>query len=157
MTENWLRVDGIVVEGHQIASGLNPQSPYPAGALALQGPFIKALGLDLSGFYGGTVNVSIRPYTFKPTNPEFTFRQVNWTPFHPPEDFSFSRCELIYEGQCYEGWVYYPHPETKETHFQDDSIVEIILPFIEGIAYGDRVEVVLNLDEIEVVKPASPE
>ena len=157
MEDNWLTVGGVVVAGHQIASGLNPESPYPAGALALQRPFFKLRGLGLSGFYDGSVNVSIRPYTFKPINPEFTFRQVNWTPFHPPENFSFSRCKLIYEGQTYGGWVYYPHPETKETHFQDPSIVEVIAPYIEGIEYGDMVEVVLNLDEIVVEKAASQE
>jgi hypothetical protein len=155
MAGDWIKVGGFVEQGHQIASGSNPKSPYPAGALELQSPFFEELGLDLGSFFMGTLNVSIRPYVFSMTNPQFTFRQVNWTPFHPPEDFSFSRCKLSFHGMEYSGWVYFPHPETKEDHFQDRSIVEIIGPLIPGISYGDRVDVLLNSQEITVVKATS--
>jgi hypothetical protein len=147
---DWIKVGGFVEQGHQIASGLNPNSPYPAGALELQRPFFKELGLDLGSFYLGTLNVSIRPLTFRMTNPQFTFKKVNWTPYHPPEDFSFSGCKIVVRGHEYGGWVYYPHPETKETHFQDPSIVEVIGPYIAGIGYGDEVKLVLNGEEVEV-------
>jgi phage pi2 protein 07 len=50
----------------------------------------------------------------------------------------------------YDGWVYYPHPETKKTHFQNPSLVEVITHLIPEIQYGDAVEVELNTDEITV-------
>lgn len=150
MEESWLKVEGVVVQGHQIASGLNPDSPYSTSALELQSPFFENGGLDLSPFFFGTLNVSIRPYTFTLTNPQYTFRQVNWTPHHPPEDFSFSRLRLAYEGIEYNGWLYYPHPETKITHFQDPSILEIIAPYVPNITYGDEVGVFINTMEIEL-------
>jgi hypothetical protein len=153
MEVKWMKVSGIVEQGHQIASGRNPHSPYPAGALELQSPFFKELGLDLTAFFDGTLNVSIRPYTFTLTHPQYTFRQVNWTPFHPPEDFSFSRCKVSYNDTEYGGWLYYPHPETKETHFQDPSIVEIIAPYIPDITYGDKVQIFLNPQEITLNQP----
>jgi hypothetical protein len=52
---------GCLRPGHQVASGLAVNNPYPAGTIAMQTPFFKALGLDLSGFYVGTLNVSIAP------------------------------------------------------------------------------------------------
>ena len=50
----------------------------------------------------------------------------------------------------YEGWVYYPHPETKKTHFQNPSLVEVISYEIPNIRYGDALEVDLNPEEITV-------
>jgi hypothetical protein len=46
--------------------------------------------------------------------------------------------------------VYYPHPETKKTHFQNPSLVEVITYEIPGICYGDALEVELNPAEITV-------
>ncbi|MFZ0547360.1 MAG: hypothetical protein WAM60_18080 [Candidatus Promineifilaceae bacterium] len=148
MENDWVRVGGIIEQGHQIASGRSPDSPYPAGSIPLQKPFFEALGLDLSGFFDGTLNVSIRPYTFTFTNPQYTFRQVHWMAGFRPEDFSFSHCKLLFDGRTYDGWVYYPHPETKIQHFQKPSILEIIVPLVPKIAYGDMVEVMLDEGEI---------
>jgi len=82
--------------------------------------------------------------------PEYTFRNVEWTNKHPPEDFSFSRCQIIFEGTHYDGWVYYPHPETKKRNFQSPSIIEVIAPYIPELRYGDSVEIMLNTEEISV-------
>ena len=93
MTNNqWITVSGVVEWGYKVASGQATDSPYPGGDLEMQLPLFVKLGLDLSSFYRATLNISIRPYTFTVRNPEFTFRQVEWTTRHPPEDFSFSRC-----------------------------------------------------------------
>jgi hypothetical protein len=67
---------------------------------------------------------------------------------HPPEDFSFSRCTVRYKSGRYDGYVYYPHPETKKRHFESASIIEIVSVYIPDIKYGDEVEVDLQLDEI---------
>jgi len=48
----------------------------------------------------------------------------------------------------YPGWVYYPHPETKKTHFQNASLIEVITSEIPDIQYGDGLDIEVNLDEI---------
>ena len=143
---------GIVIQGYRVASG--PSRDYPYGTLDKQRPIFKARGLDLEGYFNGTLNIDLRPFTFKLIKPEFTFRNVEWTDLHPPENFSFSRCKVIYKEIEYEGWVYYPHPETKLRHFQDPSLLEAIALPIPEIKYGDEVQVCIHPDRIEVSKPA---
>lgn len=140
------RIPGILLRGHQVAS--RPSQAYPYGTLEKQLPFFKALGLDLSGYFRGTLNISIAPLTFEMTAPELTFRLVEWSDLHPPETFSFSRCKVFHAGIEYGGWVYYPHPETKRDHFQDPSLVEVIAAQIPGVGYGDALEAEVNIDEI---------
>jgi hypothetical protein len=82
--------------------------------------------------------------------PEWTFRQVEWTDLHPPEDFSFSACRIGHGGMLYQGWVYYPHPETKIRNFQNPSLLELIAEPIEGMKYGEAVEVWLKPGEIRL-------
>jgi hypothetical protein len=144
----WISVQGIVVQGYRVASG--PSRDYPYGALDRQRPIFRARGLDLDGFFNGTLNIDIRPRTFRMARPPLTLRGVKWTDLHPPEDFSFSSCKVLFEGMEYDGWVYYPHPETKIRHFQDPSLLEVIARPIPGIEYGNRVEVHLNPEEIEL-------
>jgi phage pi2 protein 07 len=57
---------------------------------------------------------------------------------------------VIYKDVEYEGWVYYPHPETKLRHFQDSSLLEVIAYPIPEIKYGDEVQVLVDPQEIEV-------
>ena len=150
MNEHWTSIHGILVEGYRVASG--PSKDYPYGALDLQRPFFKARGLDLDGYFNGTLNIDIRPFTFTVVKPEFTFQHVEWTDLHPPEHFSFSRCKVIHKNIEYDGWVYYPHPETKLRHFQNPSLLEVIAEPIPGIAYGDELDVLVNGEEISLDK-----
>jgi hypothetical protein len=143
-------VKGTIVEGHRVASA--PSSDYPYGTIEKQKPYFKALGLDLEYFYNGTLNVLIHPHRFEMKNPEITFKYVEWTDRHPPETFSFSRCALIFHGKRYAGWIYYPHPETKERHFQQPAMIEILAEYIPAIQYGDEIEIELNGDEVAIVK-----
>ncbi len=152
MTEHWTTIPGVIVRGHGVASGQG-DSPYPRGTLEMQKPFFLARGLDLSPYYEGTLNISIAPRGFTMQRPEITFRQVEWTRLHPPEDFSFSRCLVAAGGVEAEGWVYYPHPETKIRHFQDPSMIEVIARFVPGLTYGDTVQLSLNPAEIRVDEP----
>ena len=142
---------GILIQGYRVASG--PSRDYPYGTLDRQRPIFKERGLDLEGYFNGTLNIDLRPFTFKLIKPEFTFRNVEWTDLHPPENFSFSRCKVIYKEIEYDGWVYYPHPETKLRHFQDPSLLEVIALPIPEINYGDEVQVCVHPDRIEVSKP----
>jgi hypothetical protein len=141
-------ITGIVVKGHQVAS--RKSEHYPRGTIEMQTPYFKELGLDLSRSYQGTLNISIAPARIKVKKPAYIFREVKWTTAHPAEDFSFSECEVKYRGEKYAGWVYYPHPETKERHFQNPSIIEVIASLIAGIKYGDEVEITVNSDEIAI-------
>lgn len=142
----WTVLRGVLARGYRVASG--PSSDYPYGALERQKPLFQARGLDLSGYFNGTLNIDIRPYAFQVVHPQYTFRNVEWTDLHPPEHFSFSRCMVIYCEVAYDGWVYYPHPETKLRHFQDVSLLEVIARPVPGIAYGDELRVCLNPAEI---------
>ncbi len=149
MHHSWICLKGILVRGHQVAS--RPSKDYPYSSLEKQKPFFKNLGLDLHPYFNGTLNISVAPMEFEMTNPEFRFDLIEWTDLHPPETFSFSRCRVRYEEKSYEGWVYYPHPETKKTHFQNPSLIEVITYEIPGIKYGDTLEVELNPDEITIL------
>jgi hypothetical protein len=150
MGNKWTSIHGILVEGYRVASG--PSKDYPYGALDRQRPLFKARGLDLGGYFNGTLNIDIRPFTFTMVKPEFTFLHVEWTDLHPPEHFSFSHCKVIHKEVEYDGWVYYPHPETKLRHFQNPSLLEVIAEPIDGIQYGDEVDVLVNGDEVSIGK-----
>jgi hypothetical protein len=146
MSGNWILLPGILVQGHQVAS--RPSRAYPYSSLEKQKPFFKKLGLDLYEYFNGTLNISIAPLTFEMSAPEITFELVEWTDLHPPETFSFSRCSVLFREREYSGWVYYPHPETKRTHFQDPSLVEVITVEIPNIKYGNVIELEVNPQEI---------
>ena len=149
--KNSVTITGIVERGHQVASGNAKDSPYERGTLEIQLPFFRDLGLDLDGFYLGTINISIAPHTFKFWQPSFTFKEVKWHPDYAAETFSFSPCKIIYRQVSYNGLIYYPHPETKIGHFQDDSILEAIAPSIPALSYGDRLILQLDPQEIEIL------
>ncbi|MGF1591433.1 MAG: hypothetical protein ACFCU7_19755 [Pleurocapsa sp.] len=51
-------------------------------------------------------------------------------------------------------FIYYPHPETKIGHFQDDSILEAIAPKIPHLNYGDRLILKLAPQEIKLMVDA---
>ena len=117
----------VLLEGHGVASGqaLNAgqlkTSPYPKGTIAMQAPFFAALGLDLSLFWPGTLNLSFSPAELQLKNPDYLFRDLEWTHLHPPETFSFWKIRLHSVGAHdfnVPGLVYRPHPETKARHWQ---------------------------------------
>ncbi len=149
-TSFWTLISGVLVEGYRVASG--PSKDYPYGALDRQRPLFKERGLDLDTYFNGTLNVDIRPRVFHILKPEFTFRNVEWTDLHPPEHFSFSHCRVVFREMEYDGWVYYPHPETKKRNFQDPSLLEVIAEPIPNIQYGDSLDVLVNPERIEVSK-----
>lgn len=148
MKQSWIRLTGRLVQGHQVAS--RPSKDYPYSALEKQKPYFKNLGLDLYSYFNGTLNISIAPLEFEMSKPEFTFELVEWTDLHPPETFSFSRCKVRFERVEYAGWVYYPHPETKRTHFQSPSLLEVITYEIPNMHYGNWLEIEINSEEIKI-------
>jgi hypothetical protein len=149
---DWISTEGMVQAGHGVASGNAAQSPYPHGTIEMQRPFFQNLGLDLSPFFPGTLNVSIAPWRFQIHYAPFTFEALRWTHLHPPETFSFCHCVLEFQQKSYAGLVYYPHPETKQTHFQQVSVIELLLPKIADISSGDHVTLQLPASEIQLVR-----
>lgn len=145
-----MQIKGIIVQGYRVASA--PSKDYPYGALEKQRPLFASRGLDLTSYFNGTLNIDIRPSEFTMLKPQFTFHHVEWTDLHPPEHFSFSRCKVIFKEVEYDGWVYYPHPETKLRHFQNPSLLEVIAMSIPGIQYGDEVNIWVNDEEIQIRK-----
>ncbi|MEL4895448.1 hypothetical protein [Crocosphaera sp. Alani8] len=150
MTKDWITVNGTISKGHRVASGMTKHSPYPQGTIKMQTPFFKELGLDISCFYEGTLNVKISPYRFRLYNPQHTFEFVKWNPDSPAETFSFSFCQVIYDQTKCTGLVYYPHPATKPNHFQDDSTLEILTQFLDFIGYDHPIKLNLNPTEIDI-------
>jgi len=148
---NWFEVQGIIKQGHQVASGKAPNSPYPRGTIEMQIPFFQELGLDLTPFFPGTLNITIAPQTFKIMQPEYTFKNLKWNPDFPPETFSFFPCKIVTQNSTYQGLIYYPHPETKIGHFQDQSTLEVLAPFISNLHYGDTIKLKLNSQNIIIV------
>ncbi len=144
----WISVQGIILQGYRVASA--PSKDYPYGALDKQRPIFKSRGLDLDAYFNATLNIDIHPYTFKLIKPQYTFHHVEWTDMHPPEHFSFSQCKVSFQSVEFDGWVYYPHPETKLRHFQNPSLLEVIAVQIPNINYGDEVQVLVKVDEVEV-------
>ena len=140
-------VSGTVVSGHRVASGQSSNSPYPRGTIEMQTPHFLRLGVDLSPFYPGTLNVSIAPYYFE-LKPIKTLWNVKWSPPHEAESFSFVSISLTWQQQTYRGLIYYPRPETKIDHFQDPAVLELLLPKVEGIAYGQAVTLVASSTEL---------
>jgi hypothetical protein len=146
----WHTVSGVLRQGHQVASGQAENSPYEAGTIALQTPHFQRLGLDLSPYFPGTLNVAIAPKTFTITKPRHTFWAVQWHPDFAPETFSFSPCQIEHHHRRYDGLIYYPHPETKLGHFQDADILEVLAPLITGLTYGDRLTLSFLPTEVTV-------
>jgi len=79
---HWKVLRGVIVQGYHVASG--PSKDYPYGALDRQRPLFKSRGLSLDGFFNGTLNIDLSPFTFKLIKPEFTFHHIEWTDLHPP-------------------------------------------------------------------------
>lgn len=149
--DGWQSVDAVVVAGHGVASGRKGDPRFPEGTIAMQKPFFAALGLELNGFHMGTVNVSVAPWRYQMLSPWRTFPQVKWHPVEPAEDFSFLQMAILLYGQRYEGLIYYPHPETKPRHFQAPHVLELLLPWIPGLAYGDFLRLESRIGQIEFV------
>lgn len=151
---SWQTITARIVPGHQVASGLNANPRFPGGTLRMQAPFFRALGLDLAAYHGGTMNVSIAPCRYRVIKAPATFRQVRWHPTEPAEDFSFFDVQLMRaDGPPVAGKIYYPHPDTKPEHFQQPDVLELLLPFVEGLKYGDEIQLRVPVEQMIITTP----
>lgn len=147
---------GLLVAGHGVASGRAAASPYPAGTIALQQPHFVRLGLALGDCHPGTLNLAFPGGTWHLSQPAFHVEQLAWTTLHPPETFSFWPCRLRQPEQPGEwaGWIYWPHPDTKERHFQPPDRLEILAPWIDGLSPGMALELGVDGRHCRLVQPA---
>lgn len=136
-----LWVTGSVVAGHGVASGRSADSPYPAGTIALQAPAFLREGIDLSRFFAGTLNVDLAPHVPQPAAAVFD-RRLRWHG-ELEERFVLMPVRLRAAGREHAGLWYYPHPATKPAHAQPATVVELLLPWIDGLATGFAVQVAL--------------
>ncbi len=118
----------------------------------MQMPHFAKLCLDLSAFHPATLNVSISPHSFQIVEPRITFRSVKWHPTEPAEDFSFYDVRVTLPGNdAVSGLIYQPHPETKPEHFQKPDVLELLLPFLTGLSYGDPIRLETPAEQMRFV------
>ncbi len=133
-----VRINGRVKPGYGVASGKGGDIRYPQGTLRIQSPFFKEKGLDLNQFFMGTINFDIAPYRFEIKQPKYYFENINWSDHIPAENFYFFDLFVYFKGQEYSGLIYMPDPKTKVEHEQQNSTLELILPKIHDLEYGDE-------------------
>lgn len=133
-------IPAVIVRGHRVASGLNGDARFPGGTIRMQAPHFAALGFDLSVFHPATLNVSIAPLRYRVVKAPHTFRDLKWHPVEPAETFSFFEVAVYRaDSSPVNGWIYFPHPETKPEHFQKPDVLELLLPWLGALGYGDAV------------------
>ena len=147
-----MRVQGRISRGHGVASGKAGDKRYPEGTLKRQLPFFRERGLDLSPYYLGTINLNIAPFLFKIRTPKLFLEKVDWSEHIPPENFYFFDLKLHHKGQTFNGLIYMPDPETKVEHEQKMSVLELILPKIEGLGYDDLVEIEVPTNQLHIYR-----
>jgi hypothetical protein len=144
-----------VVPGYGVASGQAPDSPYPSGTIALQAPLFAARGLDLSGFFAGTLNLSFEDTRWQLSDPDVCFERLQWTDRHPPETFSFWPVALRWQGLAVaiEALLYWPHPETKRNHHQSPDRLEVLAPWIPDLKACQALELGVDPRRCRRVQP----
>jgi hypothetical protein len=148
-----LRLPATVVRGHGVAGGSSPDSPHPAGTIALQAPFFAARGLDLSDCHPATLNLSTGPASVHIRAPAHRFEDIHWTDVHGPETFEFVHVVLELEGREVEGWGYRPTAATKAAHPQPPEVLEVIAPYLPELETSDALVLRLDPDEVSVEHP----
>lgn len=150
-----MKVNAVVCQGHGVASGKAKDPRYPDGTLKAQCEHFLQKGLDLNQYFLGTINLDIAPYIFKIKKPKHFLENVNWSKYIPPENFYFFDVSLQFKGSTYKGLIYMPDPTTKAEHFQNPTILELLLPKIEGLKYGDVVMLEVIDEQIELIDTPS--
>lgn len=141
------------VAGHGVASGRAASSPYPAGTIALQAPLFAARGIDLSPFYAGTLNLAAAG-EWRLHDPDARVERLAWSDRHPPETFSFWHACLRRASEELPALIYAPHPETKVLHHQSANQLEVLAPWIEGLAPDAELELGLDPRRCRLIQPA---
>lgn len=148
---NYALVRGEIKPGHGVASGKGKDERYPEGTLKHQFKHFLDRGIDLSNYFMGTINLDISPCSYEIKKPKHFFKKIDWSDYIPPENFYFFDVTLHYKDKTYKGLVYMPDPETKEDHVQIPNMLELILPRIDGLEYGVKVDITLKKDQLVII------
>ncbi len=144
-----------LIPGRGAASGKREYQEF-GGSIARQKPLFSARGLDLEGYFNGTLNADISPRRFSIERPFLTLRDIKWHPSMPAEDFSFAKALIAFGERRVQGLVYYPHPETKLAYVDPtpNTLIELLAPPIdlalEGNGYGLSGTLWLDREEISL-------
>ncbi len=114
-----------------------------------QSPFFKERGLDLYGYFIGTINMDISPRVFEVTNPDFDFRNIIWEDDFS-ENFKFVEISIMFEGNDYSGYLYNPSRSINHS-----GIMEILTVFIDGVENGKFIEIDIPESRVEFKQPGS--
>lgn len=147
-----MTVEGTVIPGHGVASGKSNDPRYMGGTIRMQVPYFKDRGLDLADYHMGTINVDISPFSFDIKQPKHYLEKIAWSEHIGPESFYFFDVRLTFLNANYEGLVYMPDPATKEEHHQKPTVLELLLPKVDGLEYDARVFMSLRDDQLELRK-----
>ena len=145
-----MRIKGIISQGHGVASGKAGDQRYPEGTLRKQLPYFTERGLDLSPYFLGTINLDIAPFSYEILRPKIFIENLVWSEHIPAENFYFFDVRIFKDGKIYEGLIYMPDPTTKVEHQQSQSVLELILPKISGLTYGDTLEIEVYESQLKV-------
>jgi hypothetical protein len=148
--------EGVLVAGHGVASGRATGSPYPAGTIALQTPHFAAAGVDLSPYLPATLNLAFPGGRWRLCDPHHRVPQLRWTDRHPPETFSFWRCQLrpADGADAVAALIYYPHPETKRAHHQPEGLLELLAPPLGPLPPGTPLALGVDPRRCRLIQPA---
>lgn len=127
-----------VMKGHRVASGMANDPRFIQGTITTQIPYFKTLGLDLSGYYPGTLNAKFACTEVALKHFDYQFTQVKWHKSMAAESFNFCRCQIINRNKTYKALIYQPVALTKTEHFHPKNQLELIAPLITNVKYGDR-------------------
>ncbi len=143
-----MRIRGKILQGHGVASGKSGDRRYPEGTLKQQLPYFIERGLDLSVYYLGTINLDIAPVHYVIGNPKLFMENVRWSTHIPPENFFFFDLTVHLNDDIFKGLIYMPDPRTKVEHEQKTTVLELILPKIPNLQYGDLIEIEVPGDQM---------
>ncbi|RUT80168.1 hypothetical protein [Ancylomarina longa] len=148
-----MRIKAKIVQGYGVASGKSGDVRFPMGTIQMQLKYFLERGLDLSNYYRGTLNVDIAPSHFKMVKPKFFIENMKWSKDMPPENFYFFDVMVsVEEEEMYEGLIYMPDPKTKVEHEQKPTVLELMLPKIEDLHYGQTLYVQVKEEQIAIVR-----
>ncbi|MBO9490600.1 hypothetical protein J7384_09510 [Endozoicomonas sp. G2_1] len=148
--KNIINIGFTVVKGHQIASGLAADSPYPKGSIEMQAPYFKMLGLDLSNYYLATINAQFNCHAIATKQYHNYFQDVHWAAGFASESFGFIKCGILWQNKRYDALIYQPDKTTKIAHTQPENCLEIIAPKLDGLDYGDQLILQVDANYIEL-------
>ena len=132
----------VSVNGHGVASGTSNTLRIPQARSECNRPFFKALGLDLSSCFCGTLNLDFSPLEVSLADPDHCFQRCNGLiSIHlRPSRFGMFRLEKD-QVNLSVGWVYYPHPETKQRHWQSATTLELLAPRLSSVCNGSEAQI----------------